>query len=255
MNKHEIPKSHPRYESLHTRGKMEEGMRKSIVAPAGLVAHGRGEAFDYLLGEKTPPYAAESLKAAAAAFVQAEHPVISVNGNVAVLVPQGLVELSEVSGAALEINLFYRSQERMEAIEKVMREAGAINLLGLGEQAKIPELESNRRIVDPEGIYKADLVFVPLEDGDRTEALVKMGKKVITVDLNPISRTARMADITIVDNITRVVPALIGEVRKAQLRREAYTAMHGNGYDNKKHLSEAVAFIADTLQQRAKELL
>mgnify|MGYP006179153607 CR=1 FL=1 len=37
--------------------------------------------------------------------------------------------------------------------------------------------EGERRRVDPEGIFIADTVFVPLEDGDRTEALAKMGKK------------------------------------------------------------------------------
>ena len=48
------------------------------------------------------------------------------------------------------------------------------------------------------------MIMVPLEDGDRCEALVKMGKTVIVVDLNPMSRSARMASITIVDEISRV---------------------------------------------------
>ncbi len=74
---------------------------------------------------------------------------------------------------------------------------------------EIPGLESNRRKVDPEGILEADLVFVPLEDGDRTIALKKMNKKIITVDLNPLSRTSVTADISIVDNIVRAVPQLI----------------------------------------------
>ena len=56
---------------------------------------------------------------------------------------------------------------------------------------------------------KSDVVFVPLEDGDRTIALKRMNKKVITVDLNPLSRTALSSDITIVDNIVRVIPQLI----------------------------------------------
>jgi 4-phosphopantoate--beta-alanine ligase len=58
---------------------------------------------------------------------------------------------------------------------------------------------SDRRMVDPDGIYIADVVLVPLEDGDRTEALVKMGKKVIAIDLNPLSRTSQKASITIVE--------------------------------------------------------
>ena len=48
------------------------------------------------------------------------------------------------------------------------------------------------------------MILVPLEDGDRCEALVAMGKTVIVVDLNPLSRSAQMASITIVDEITRV---------------------------------------------------
>jgi 4-phosphopantoate--beta-alanine ligase len=68
--------------------------------------------------------------------------------------------------------------------------------------------------VNKNGIYKADVVFVPLEDGDRTEALVKNNKKVIVVDLNPLSRSAKKATITIVDNITRAVPLLIKVIKQ-----------------------------------------
>ncbi len=50
---------------------------------------------------------------------------------------------------------------------------------------------------------------MPLEDGDRCEALVKMGKRVIVVDLNPLSRSAQMATVTIVDNIVRAVPNMV----------------------------------------------
>lgn len=50
---------------------------------------------------------------------------------------------------------------------------------------------------------------MPLEDGDRTEALVRMGKRVVTIDLNPLSRTAVAAHVTIVDNLVRAMPALV----------------------------------------------
>ena len=52
------------------------------------------------------------------------------------------------------------------------------------------------------------MVLVPLEDGDRCEALVAMGKTVLVVDLNPLSRTARTASVTIVDEVGRVAEAL-----------------------------------------------
>ena len=48
-----IPKSHPRYLSLQTREKLVDGFDNNLVAKEGLLAHGRGEAFDYLIGEKT----------------------------------------------------------------------------------------------------------------------------------------------------------------------------------------------------------
>ncbi len=48
-----IPKSHPRAKSLLIREKLVDGYDDRIVAKEGLLAHGLGEAFDYLLGEKT----------------------------------------------------------------------------------------------------------------------------------------------------------------------------------------------------------
>ena len=40
-------------------------------------------------------------------------------------------------------------------------------------------------------------------------ALRKAGKTVITFDLNPLSRTAHTANITIVDNVIRAIDLLI----------------------------------------------
>jgi 4-phosphopantoate--beta-alanine ligase len=99
-------------------------------------------------------------------------------------------------------------------ISEEFKKYGLTELLGIDPKnlVSIPELESNRRLVDRDGISKADVVFVPLEDGDRTMALKRMNKKVITVDLNPLSRTALTSDITIVDNIVRVIPQIIERV-------------------------------------------
>ncbi len=109
------------------------------------------------------------------------------------LCPDRVVELAKVAGATIEVNIFYRTKEREMAIEAELELHGAEKLLGVGSKAsaRIPELQSERRRVDPDGIYAADTVLVPLEDGDRTEALVKMNKTVITIDLNPLSRTSR----------------------------------------------------------------
>ncbi len=47
-----IPEDHPRYKAMMIRHNLIKGCEKKIVAPAGLIAQGRGEAFDYLIGEK-----------------------------------------------------------------------------------------------------------------------------------------------------------------------------------------------------------
>ncbi len=80
-----IPPGHPRYRSLVVREQLVRFAREGIVAWEGLIAHGRGEAFDYLLGERTTPSAALAERTAAAMLLSAERAVISVNGNTAAL--------------------------------------------------------------------------------------------------------------------------------------------------------------------------
>ena len=201
--------SHPRRESLLIRERLVEGVRSGITSEHGLIAHGRGEAFDYLIGERTHEFAEIATRAAVAMLLLAERPIISVNGNAAALAPDDLVRLSEVTAAPLEINLFHHSEERVSAIEQHLTKFGGTNILKPSKDAAIPTLSSDRRYVNPEGIAAADVIFVPLEDGDRCGALRATGKSVITVDLNPISRTSRDASVTIVDNIVRAVPRMV----------------------------------------------
>ncbi|MHA1578235.1 MAG: 4-phosphopantoate--beta-alanine ligase [Candidatus Freyarchaeota archaeon] len=251
----EIPGDHPRAESLRIRHKIIRGMERNVVAKAGLIAHGRGEAFDYLLGEETTPPARKAIEAAAAALLLSEYPVISVNGNSAALTPKEIVELSEVSGAKIEVNIFYRSTERLEAIKKVLEEAGAKEVLGVGETAdgEIPEISSVRRVVDRRGILIADTVLVPIEDGDRTQALRKIGKTVIAIDLNPLSRTAQSANITIVDNHIRCMPLLVEEVKRLKGLPKKELKKILEDYDNKKILGEVIELIRDRLTEIAKK--
>ncbi len=209
----ETPESHPRYESLLTRHRIEDGVERGITSPQGLIAQGRGEAFDYLLGEETIPSADEAARAAAAQLLLADHPVVSVNGNVAALVPGEVVELADATGADIEVNLFNRTEERMAAIADHLREHGAEKVKGLTADARIPGLDHERAKVDADGIYDADVVVVPLEDGDRAEALAAMGKTEVVIDLNPMSRSAQAAAIPIVDNIIRAVPNMTAHAR------------------------------------------
>ncbi|SEO44034.1 4-phosphopantoate---beta-alanine ligase [Halogranum amylolyticum] len=214
MSDIDVPEDHPRYESLLTRHRIEDGVEKGITSRQGLIAQGRGEAFDYLLGERTIPSADAAERAAAAQLLLADHAVLSVNGNVAALVPGELVELAEETGAELEVNLFNRTDERMQAIVDHLREHGADEVKGLAADGRIPNLSHERAKVDSDGIGDADVVLVPLEDGDRAEALAAMGKVEIVVDLNPMSRSAQSADVPIVDNIVRAVPNVTRHARE-----------------------------------------
>ena len=209
----DVPESHPRYESLLLRHRIEAGVEKGITSKQGLIAQGRGEAYDYLLGERTIPSADDAERAAAAHLLRADHAVLSVNGNVAALAPEETVELAEATGADIEVNLFNRTDERMEHIAAHLREHGAEEVLGLEADGRIPGLDHGRAKVDAGGIGRADVVVVPLEDGDRAEALAETGKTEIVVDLNPLSRSARNATVPIVDNIIRAVPNVTGHAR------------------------------------------
>lgn len=208
-----IPKSHPRYLSLMTRESIVRGVKKGITSPHGLIAQGRGEAFDYLLGEKTHPFALASINAAAALLLTARHPVLSINGNAAALAARDMSKLAKMLRAPLEVNIFHASKKRERNIMKELRTHGGKILLP-SRKTVLPFIDHNRRFAHPFGIMKADVVLVPLEDGDRCAALVEMGKKVITIDLNPFSRTACTADITIVDNIVRALPLLCSAVER-----------------------------------------
>jgi len=237
-----IPKSHPKYLSLKIRDKIVDGVKKGITSLHGLSAHGRGEAFDYLIGEKTTEVARKSINSAAALLLLAKHPVISVNGNAAALVSKELVQLAMAIPAKLEINIFHSSKKRELKIKKELIKKGAKKVLLPQKNCKIKYLDSNRKYVNKDGIYKADVVFVPLEDGDRTEALVKNKKKVIVVDLNPLSISSKKATITIVDNITRVIPSLIESIHWYKThnfsKKQLETAY--KHHDNKKRLRESI---------------
>jgi len=234
-----IPKSHPRYHSLILREKIAEGMKKGLVHETGMIAHGRGEAFDYLLGEETISPADEAARVAAAYFRKARNPVISVNGNVAVLAAEECIELAETTGAKIEVNLFHRTEERVKKIIEFLEEKKGKNILGMNADAKIPGLKHDRGKCCKEGIYDADVVLVPLEDGDRCEALKRMGKVVITIDLNPLSRTARNADVTIVDNVVRAIPNIKKHFEENERIIEKW--------DNKKCLQDCLDYICKRL--------
>ncbi|MDY1591729.1 MAG: phosphopantothenate/pantothenate synthetase [Methanofastidiosum sp.] len=241
----DIPKNHPKYESLLLRERIKECLNEGILSEVGMTAHGRGETFDYFLGEKTTKVADKAIKAAAIMICRAKNPVISVNGNIACLVPKEIVELSIIVPLKIEVNLFYRTLEREIKIKKRLEKYGATTILGVGENANesIPGLDSLRGKVSKEGIFNSDVVVVPLEDGDRALALKEMGKNIIAIDLNPLSRTSLCSDITIVDNVVRVMPQLIKEIKKFKDKR----IEEDIEFDNNENIRKSIEIMKNNL--------
>jgi len=246
----DIPKSHPRYASLVARERVAQGVKDGYTSSQGLIAQGRGECFDYLLGERTTASAERATTAAAAMLLLARQPALSVNGNVAALVAEEMVDLAMALGIPLEVNLFHRSEERVRKIADLLRAKGAKEVLGEKPDASVPGLDHARALATRGGIYDADVVLIPLEDGDRCEALVAMGKKVIAIDLNPLSRTARKATVSIVDNILRAVPNMAAQVRRLSKLPRADLGRMVREYDNEKALLQSVQEIQDHLERQ-----
>ena len=57
-----IPDSHPRKSSLLSRQKIVDGAKRGLLADSAMIAHGRGEAYDYLLGERTTSSASIAIR-------------------------------------------------------------------------------------------------------------------------------------------------------------------------------------------------
>ena len=239
-----IPKSHPRYESLMIREKLVKGFRDGFVVPEGLIAHGRGESFDYLIGEKTIPAAEYAEKVSAAYLLKAKNPVVSVNGNTAALVKNNIIKLAEIVPAKIEVNLFYRTDER---IKKIIEMFKGIDILGGRPDARILGLEHHRGLCCKDGIFSADVVLVMLEDGDRAKALADMNKTVIAVDLNPLSRTSQTASVTVVDNVIRALKNIIKYCEVLKNNKSEIGEIIKN-FDNKGNIDEAFKYISKRLE-------
>jgi 4-phosphopantoate--beta-alanine ligase len=212
-----IPADHPRAASLRVRERMKTAYENGLIHGTGLIAHGRGEAFDYLLGERTPPEAVEAIQEAARRLSGARQPVLSLNGNAVALAATAAVAAARaLPKLRLEVNLFHRTPERVSRLVRELERSGAPqgSVLGEAPDFRIPGLSSDRALCSQAGVGGADVVLVPLEDGDRAQALKAMGKAVLAIDLNPLSRTALAADVTIVDELTRALPLLVEALRR-----------------------------------------
>ena len=231
-----IPKTHPRYKSLLLRDKVKNAFKEGYLADSGMIAHGRGETFDYLIGEKTTETAKKACEAAVATILLAENPVLSVNGNTTALAIDEIIELAKATDSKIEINLFYRTPERVEIITRMFKERGWEDILGTNddELLYIDNLNSPRATASKEGSYIADVMLVPLEDGDRAEVLVQNGKKIICIDLNPLS-------------IVRAVP-LMTEIAKefkesGKADDKEFLENIVNNFSNEQNLKDSLAAI------------
>lgn len=237
-----IPKSHPRYESLVLRDKIVKAQKEGYLAESAMIAHGRGEAFDYLLGEKTTFPAKRAMYAAVATILLSENPVISVNGNTTALAIDEVIQFAKTVNAKIEINLFYRTGERVEKITELYKKHGYSQILGTKDDdiKYLKSIKNERASASKTGIYSADTVLVPLEDGDRAEILSKTGKKTITIDLNPLSRTSQTSDISIVDNVVRAFPFMTEIAKDLKTQDKQLLINMINDFDNRKNLKEAL---------------
>lgn len=248
----DIPKSHPRYKSLITRERLAEMVQRGLVTPTGLISHGRGEAYDYLMGERSTDAAIEAERAAAAYLLSAENPVLCVNGNAAALDPEGIIELAEAVPARIEVNLFHRTPERMEGLISYLESKGAKDVLGRNPDSRIPGLEHDRALCTSEGIFSSDVILVPIEDGDRAEALVSMGKKVISIDLNPLSRTSKAATVPVCDEMSRAMANILRFTEEMRGDDEAILKTL-DAFSNSENRRRTVECICDSLMRGLDE--
>ena len=259
-----VPDSHPRKISLERRYKLEAAAEEGLLAGTAMIAHGRGEAFDYLLGEQTIPIANDATTQAAILLKSAVRPIISVNGNTTILAGDELVSCAALLSCPIEVNIYYRTDERISglighlenckkrvaatppnnwtrSVEEWSSTVNRVIILGDFAEGRIPGLDGPRATCDVNGILAADTILVPLEDGDRCEALVNMGLKVIVVDLNPLSRSSLMSTIAIVDDVTRFSKNL-------QEKLLNFQRLKRTKWENKKALQIALDTINERLQ-------
>ena len=229
---------------------MADAVEKGLVNPTGLISHGRGEAYDYMMGERSLEPSLRAERAAAAHLLRARNPVVCVNGNAAALDAKNLIRLAETVPAKMEVNIFHRTEERMELLISYMESEGAKDVLGREPDERISGLSHARALCTREGIFDCDVIVVPIEDGDRAQALVGMGKVVISIDLNPLSRTSKFATISICDEMTRALENISKYVEELRGNESLIDGII-ESYDNKQCRMDLIDCICDTLHKEA----
>jgi 4-phosphopantoate--beta-alanine ligase len=161
------------------------------------------------------------------------------------------IRLAKEIPAKIEVNIFHRTKERMELLIDHMEKEGAEGVLGRDPDARIPGLSSDRALCTKIGIYDSDVILVPIEDGDRAKALAEMGKAVISIDLNPLSRTSKTATVSISDEMTRALENMIAFVKEMKGRHDVIEETI-KAFSNNSNRKEIVEEICSSLRSEFK---
>ena len=133
----------------------------------------------------------------------------------------------------------------MEGLISYLESKGAEDVLGRDPDSRIQGLEHDRALCTSEGIYGSDVILVPIEDGDRAEA-----KKVISIDLNPLSRTSKAATVPVCDEISRAIENISRFVEELRGDRETIikTLDDFSNQENRRRTVEGICrFLMDGL--------
>ena len=133
----------------------------------------------------------------------------------------------------------------MEGLISYLESKGMDEVLGREPECRIPGLNHDRALCT-RTLYDCDVIVVPIEDGDRAEALVSMGKVVISIDLNPLSRTSCKATVPISDEMTRALENIIQYISELRGDDEAILKVI-NEYSSLSNRRETVRYICDSL--------
>ena len=145
----------------------------------------------------------------------------------------------------MEVNIFHRTEERMEKLITYMESEGGKDVLGRDPDARIPGLNHDRALCT-HTLFDCDVIVVPIEDGDRAEALIGMGKTVISIDINPLSRTSKAATIPVSDEMSRALENMIrfvNELRGKEDEIDSLISSFSNTESRREVLAEICAFL------------
>ena len=162
----DVPKTHPRYLSLALRDTIVAGVeQRDYLCPWAYRARAWGGFRLPHRGNDTTLRDGGNPRGGGDASSRSTPCHLRQRAMLAALAPDGLIALGRVLNAPLEVNIFHTETGREQRIREHLLKHGASDVLMPTTQAQLSYIDSNRKFVHPDGIFKADVVFVPLEDG------------------------------------------------------------------------------------------